>query len=90
VINNSGNKALNSIKKLNNKHLTLKNLINISKEFSYNSELLKNKKIINLIKKIENKGGNASMIMLGNALFSDTYFKGCKELIIKDKCAYIL
>ena len=51
---------------------------------------MKNKKVIEIIKKIENKGGNASMIMLGNAVFSDSYFKGSKILIIKDKgaCLY--
>ena len=30
------------------------------------------------------------MIMLGNAVFSDIYFKGSKKLIIKDKGAYLL
>jgi hypothetical protein len=51
---------------------------------------LKNKKIINLIKNIENKGGNASMIMLGNAVFSDVSFKGCKKVKIIDKGAYVI
>lgn len=89
-INNSGIKALNKIKALNRKNFNLKNLIKISKEFSIGSKLLKNKKIINIIKKIENNDGNASMIMLGNAVFSDIYFKGSKELIIKDKGARLL
>ena len=84
-ISHSGIKALNKIKKLKNKDL--KNLIKISKEFSVNSGLLKNKKVINTIKKIESKNGNASMIMLGNAVFSDKYFKNAEELIIKDKGA---
>jgi len=89
-INNSGIKALNKIQSLNIKNINLKNLIKISKEFSVKSSLLRNKKIINIIKKIESKGGNASMIMLGNAVFSDIYFKGSKELVIKDKgaCLY--
>ena len=87
-INNAGIKALNKIKKLKNKNL--KNLIRISKEFSLNSKLLKNKNLINLIKNIENNKGNASMIMLGNAVFSDKYFKGSKELIIKDKNTHLL
>ena len=87
-INNSGIIALNKVKSL--KSINFKNLIKISKEFSVNSKLLKNKKIIEIINKIENNGGNASMIMLGNAVFSDVYFKGSKELIIKDKGAYLL
>ena len=73
--------------KLNKKDLNLKNLIKISKEFSLNSNLLKNKKVIRTIKRIESKNSNASMIMLGNAVFSDKYFKDSKELIIKDKGA---
>ncbi|MEK6869838.1 MAG: pantoate kinase [Nanoarchaeota archaeon] len=89
-INNAGINALNKIKALNNKNTNLKNIIKISKEFSINSGLLKNKKIINLIKHIEKNNGNASMIMLGNAVFSDIKFKGSKKLIIKDKGAYLL
>jgi len=87
-INSSGIKALNKIKKIKNNNL--KNLIQLSKEFSINSKLLNNKKMINIIKKIENNNGNASMIMLGNAVFSDIYFNGSKELTIKDKGACLL
>jgi len=83
-INNSGIKALKKIKALNK--INIKNIIRISKEFSVNSGLLNNK-IINLIKKIEEDNGKASMIMLGNAVFSDKKFKGSKVLIIKDKGA---
>lgn len=89
-VNNAGIKALNKIKALNNKNTNLKNIIKISKEFSINSGLLKNKKIINLIKHIEKNNGNASMIMLGNAVFSDIKFEGSKKLIIEDKGAYLL
>jgi len=89
-INLSGIKALNKIQSLNIKNINLKNLIKISKEFSVGSSLLQNKKIINIIKKIESKGGNASMIMLGNSVFSDIYFKGSMKLIIKEKGACLL
>ena len=65
-------------------------MIKISRNFSINSGLLKNEKIIKTIKKIENNNGSASMIMLGNAVFSNNYFKGSKKLIIKDKGAYLL
>tara|TARA_Y100000310_G_scaffold217822_1_gene218921 strand:+ start:14423 stop:15247 length:825 start_codon:yes stop_codon:yes gene_type:complete len=86
-INNSGLKALNKIKSSNK---NLKNLINISKEFSINSGLLKNKKVIEIINNVEKKNGNASMIMLGNAVFSDTKFRGSKVLTIKDKGACLI
>ncbi len=90
MINNSGISSLGKIKKLKNKNINLENLIKISKEFSVDSGLLKDKKVIGTIKNIEKNNGNASMIMLGNAVFSDAYFKGSRELIIKDKGACIL
>ena len=81
-------KMQNKIKKL--KNINLKSIIKISKEFSINSNLLKNKRLIENIMNIERETGNASMIMLGNAVFSDKYFKGSKKLIIKDKGAHLL
>ncbi len=89
-VNNVGIEALNKIKALNNKTANFKNLIRISKEFAFNSGLLKNKKVIKTIKNIEKNNGNASMIMLGNAVFSDKYFKESKKLIISDKPAHLL
>ncbi len=94
-INKSCQFSLKEIKnsinnKKTNKKDIFKKIIQVSKEFSMKSGLLQNKKIINLIENIEEKGGNASMIMLGNAVFSDKYFKGSKKLIIKDKGAYLL
>ncbi|MAE42222.1 hypothetical protein CMO93_00495 [Candidatus Woesearchaeota archaeon] len=74
---------------INRKNI-FKEIIKISKEFSIKSNLLQNKRIIDLIKNIEKSNGNASMIMLGNAVFSDKYFKGSKKLVIKDRGAYIL
>lgn len=87
-INKAGMKALKNIKRLKTKNL--KDMIKISKRFSIESSLLDNKRIINIINQIENNDGNASMIMLGNAVFSDKRFKGCKELTINDKGAYLI
>jgi len=89
-INSAGIRALNKIRALDDKNPNLKNLIKISKEFSISSGLLKSKKITDTIKNIENNNGNASMIMLGNAVFSDINFKGSRKLMIKDKGAYLL
>jgi len=83
--NKAGEKALKKIKQL--KKPTLKDVIIISKEFATNSNLLKNKRVKNLIKKIEENNGKASMIMLGNAVFADTKFKGSKKLTITNKAA---
>ncbi len=87
-INKAGDRALKRIKSLRNK--TLKDVIRISKDFALESGLLRNKKVKCLIKQIENKGGNASMIMLGNAVFADIPFKNCKKIKIVQGGAYLI
>lgn len=94
-INKSCIDSLKNINKLiNNKKNYKKNLLNKiikkSNDFSKKSGLLKNKKLINLIESIEKKNGNASMIMLGNSVFSDKYFKGSKKLKISNKGACLI
>ncbi|MBW2981043.1 hypothetical protein KY360_06525 [Candidatus Woesearchaeota archaeon] len=94
-VNKAGDKSLKSIKKIiNNKKINkkelLKNIIEASKEFSADSGLMVDKRVKNLVKKIENKGGTASMIMLGNAVFSDTWFSGSKKIKISSKGACLL
>lgn len=79
-INKAGNKCLRLI---NN---DFDDLIRISKKFSYDSGLLKNRNVKKLIEKLE----NASRIMLGNAVFSNKYFKGSKRIQIRNKGAYVL
>jgi pantoate kinase len=85
-INKAGDKSLKKI----NKKITLKEIIKISKEFSADSGLLTDKRVKEIIKKVESKGGNASMIMLGNAVFSDIPFKGSKRVKIVKKGAYVI
>lgn len=90
-INHAGDAALNKIKRLiKNRKANLKDIINISEEFSIKSGLLKDKKVVKTIKMIKKKGGNASMIMLGNAVFSDIRFKGSKKIKVSDKGACLL
>lgn len=91
-INNAATNALSKIQQLLkvNKNIQFKGIINISKEFSINSGLLKNKKTMETIKNIEKNHGNASMIMLGNAVFSDKNFGGALKFKISDKWACLL
>ena len=89
-INKAGISSLNRIKSLDKKDINLKKIIGISKEFSAESGLLKNDKVKSTIKEIEKNNGNASMIMLGNAVFSDKKFRGSKKLIIIDRGAHLL
>ena len=87
-INRAGDRALKRVKLLKNKNI--KDIIRISKDFAVESNLLKDKKVKKLIREIENKGGNASMIMLGNAVFADISFKGCKKVKISGRGACLL
>ncbi len=86
---NHGIAALPSVAR-NDSKKAFSNLISISKEFALNSGLLTNKKAINTIKKIEAAGGHASMIMLGNAVFSDIPFAGSSKLKISNTPAHLL
>ena len=91
-INKSGYAALNKIKRLvkYGKQIEFSEIIRISKEFAVESKLLKYKKAMQAIKKIEENNGNASMIMLGNAVFSDKPFKGSIKFKISGKGAYLI
>ena len=91
-INHAADKSLKKINELikNNKNIRFKNIIKISKEFSISSGLLKDRQTTETITKIEKNNGNASMIMLGNAVFSDKSFKGALKFRISDKGAHLL
>lgn len=91
-INKAASIALDKIKNLLNKNNNIKfnQIIKISKEFAVNSNLLKDKKTIETIKNIEKNNGDATMIMLGNAVFSDKLFSRAIRLKISDKGAYLL
>ena len=91
-INKSADASLTKIKELikNKKKIKLPDIIKISKEFAVNSRLLKDKNTMQTIGNIEKNNGNASMIMLGNAVFSDKNFEGAIKLKIKNNGAYLL
>lgn len=88
-INMSAEYALEKVKKLldTKRHISFGEIISLSKEFAVDSGLLTNKKVIEAIQSIEKNNGHASMIMLGNAVFSDIPFPGAIKLTISDKGA---
>ena len=90
-INETSSTALNNIKKIiKNDGIKFGDIIKISKEFAINSGLLKDKNTIKAIKKIGKNNGDASMIMLGNAVFSDKPFNGAIKFKISDEGAHLL
>lgn len=87
-INKAASRALSMIKK--DKKIRFSRIIKISRQFSVESELLKDRQTVNAIKTIEKNKGNASMIMLGNAVFSDRPFKGALKFKIASKGAQLI
>lgn len=93
-ITTAGKESLKRIKavmdKRINKDQLFSEIIRISKEFAVESSLLRNRKVIGCIREIEKNKGFASMIMLGNAVFSNRKFKSCKTAKIVNKGAYAI
>ncbi|MDO8480938.1 MAG: bifunctional phosphopantothenoylcysteine decarboxylase/phosphopantothenate--cysteine ligase CoaBC [Nanoarchaeota archaeon] len=85
-INKAGGRALSKV----SKRSTLKEIVALSKEFAANSGLLTDKRVRNSIEWVEKKGGKASMVMLGNSVFSTLPFPGCKKARIIEKGAHVL
>lgn len=91
-IDKVGTDALNSMRKLMSKKdaITFSAVIAIAKTYIDESGLLREQKSIDTIAAIEKKGGNASMMIFGNAVYSDIPFPGAIKLTISDKGAHLL
>lgn len=70
--------------------LTLGDIFSISKQFVKACGLLISKEVIKTIRQIEKKGGHATMIILGNAVVSDTPFPGSIKFFISKRGAAVL
>ena len=93
AINTAADNSLKNIESIirdKNKRVQFKDIIKISKEFAVKSALLHDIKTISAIKNIAKNNGNASMIMLGNAVFSDKHFAAAMKLKISNKGAHLL
>ncbi len=89
-INKIGLQKLVQLKKTKKKNILLPHIIDLSYEFADESGLLQDQRVNNAIDSLRTKGGHASMIMLGNSVFSDTPFPGCKKAIISNRAAHLL
>ena len=91
-INSAALVALNKVKHSlrSKKKVNFSGIIKISEEFAVNSNLLKDRQTKQAIKSIEKNRGNASMIMLGNAVFSNKRFRGAIKLKISNEGAHEL
>lgn len=81
-INHAADTALTALQKLTNTQMNptlFKDCFAVAKQFSVESGLLSDKRVIDTIAKVEAAGGVASMIMLGNGVFSTQEFNGATE-----------
>lgn len=79
-INRAADETLQALEKLTKSEAVDFNAcIQLSKQFSLNSGLLEDSRVKETIREIEEAGGVASMIMLGNAVFSTHPFEGATE-----------
>jgi pantoate kinase len=78
-INTAADKALKELEYLKDGNESeFSKYIVVAKEFSIQSGLLSDDNVKKAIHECEKAGGSASMIMLGNAVFSDVPFSGAK------------
>ena len=82
-INQAAERALVWIKEMaaqpSTSVLDFPSCISISKTFAVDSGLLEHAEVRDTIRHVEDGGGSASMIMLGNAVFSDRSFPGARQ-----------
>lgn len=79
-INAAADRALSELARLkDNNESDFSKYIVVAKEFAVHSGLLLDDDVKSAIRECEEAGGTASMIMLGNAVFSDVAFSGAKK-----------
>ena len=79
-INRAADRALADIQKnLKGGEIDIASCIKISKLFAIDSHLLKDQRVRQIIQQVEDARGVASMIMLGNAVFSTRPFEAAQE-----------
>ena len=87
-INLAADSALGKLSELqDSKEEDLDSYIEIAREFAEKSGLLIDERVRGAIDTIEAAGGRASMIMLGNAVFSTRPFEGSRETSLSTRSA---
>lgn len=72
------------------KQIALEDFIPISKTFILQADILRHKKTRETIERIEKNAGIATMLVFGNAVYSDKPFPGAMKLKLSNKGALIL
>ena len=91
-INDAADRALASIQNTvnNGPDITFPELITLALGFAESSGLLMDERVKDSIAKAQSSGGAATMIMLGNAVFSTTSFPGSTETMLSSTAAHLI
>jgi pantoate kinase len=90
-INGAADQALQQLSVLaERKSVDFAECIRVSREFSENSGLLEDEGVRRIIEQVEAAGGSASMIMLGNAVFSTVPFTGSTTTTLSKRAVELL
>lgn len=91
-INRSADRALAKIEASIERHdaITFAELVTLALDFAKSSGLLMDQRVEQAISQAQNNGGAATMIMLGNAVFSTTPFPGSTETTLSNTAAHLV
>ena len=90
-INRAGDQALAAIGRLVRlKQVEFERCIRLSKDFAVDSGLMADDQVIAAVAEVEAGGGAASMIMLGNAVYSSMPFAGARQTRLSRRPAEVL
>ena len=91
-INDAADAALGTIQHAidNGTTITFDNLIELAFEFAESSELLMDDRVKDSIDQAQSNGGVATMIMLGNAVFSTAPFPGSTHTMLSGTAAHLI
>ena len=91
-INDAADAALESIQNAidNSTTITFDDLIRLALNFAESSELLMDDRVKNSINQAQSNGGAATMIMLGNAVFSTAPFPGSTATMLSGTAAHLI
>ena len=91
-INNAADSALDKIGSVIQSHadITFPQLISLALDFAKSSGLLMDKRVLQAIEQAQTNGGIATMIMLGNAVFSTAPFPGCTKTMLSNTAGHVI
>lgn len=90
-INRAGDAALAEIQALTaSAQVDFDLLVELSHRFAVHSGLLSHAEVARVIREVEMRGGRASMIMLGDAVFSTVPFPGAAQTMLSARAAELM